>query len=72
MCNEYYQKNKKKIIEKEKFKYLKVKNDENFKKKRNRISTEYYYKNKKNILERKRRERHQTKFSNCFRILYFD
>jgi len=32
--NKYYQKNKEKIIKKEKFKYLKFKNDIKFKKKK--------------------------------------
>jgi len=70
--NKYYQKNKEKIIEKEKFKYLKFKDDIQFKKKRNRISTDYYYKNKKEILSKKRRLRKQVHFIKEFRILYFN
>jgi hypothetical protein len=72
MSSSYYIKNKKKLIEIEKIKYLKVKNNLDFKEKRNRISTEYYYKNKKKILEKKRRDRKQTKFIKVYRVLYFD
>ena len=72
MSSSYYLKNKEKIIENEKIKYLKFKNNLDFKIKRNRISTEYYYKNKRNILEKKRKERHQTKFIKMFTILHFD
>lgn len=72
MSSSYYLKNKEKIIENEKIKYLKFKNNLDFKIKRNRISTEYYYKHKRNILEKKRKERHQTKFIKMFTILHFD
>ena len=72
MSSRYYLKNKEKIIENEKIKYLKFKNNLDFKIKRNRISTEYYYRNKKKILEKQRRERKQTKFIKVFTILHFD
>jgi hypothetical protein len=72
MSSSYYLKNKDKIIENEKIKYLKVKNNLDFKIKRNKISTEYYYKFRRKILEKKRRERKQTKFIKDYRILYFD
>jgi len=72
MSSAYYLKHKKKIIENEKIKYLKVKNNLDFKNRRNRISTEYYYKNKKKILEKKRKDRKQTKFIKVFTILHFD
>jgi len=72
MSSSYYLKNKEKLIQIEKNKYLKFKNNLDFKIKRNRISTEYYYRNKRKILEKKRRERKQTKFIKVFTILHFD
>ena len=72
MSSRYHLKNKEKIIENEKIKYLKFKNNLDFKIKRNRISTEYYYRHKKKILEKQRRERKQTKFIKVFTILHFD